>query len=135
MFRAPHAPELAPQTPARHKPSRPLCDVPPAYWPTPGSPECDRHAANRPHAPAPAVDRAAVCIGERDSQIGDEEEALSLTLSQFYHSLAGHKSQYVSPQMSLFISARRLKPPLAQTGKVSFAELSHTARPAPSPIF
>src|SRR6202140_4976897 len=99
MFRAPHAPELAPQTPARHKPSRPLCDVPPAYWPTPGSPECDRHAANRPHAPAPAVDRAAVCIGERDSQIGDEEEALSLTLSQFYHPLAQHKSQYVSRQI------------------------------------
>src|ERR1700738_1442873 len=98
MFRAPHAPESAPQTPARHKHSPRWCDAPPAYWPAHGSLECGRHAANRPRAPAPAVDRAAVYIEERDSQIGDEEEALSLTLSQFYHPLAQHKSQYVSPQ-------------------------------------
>src|ERR1700720_405842 len=101
MFRAPHAPESTPRTPARHKRSPRWCDGRPAYWPVRGWPECGRHAVDRRHAPTPAVDRAAVYIEERDFQIGDEEEALSLTLSQFYHPLAGRKSQYVSPQMTV----------------------------------
>src|SRR6266850_7710427 len=89
------APESALPIQAPRKRSPPWCGGRQAWSPAPGSPECGRLGANRPHAQARATDLEAERKVERDSAAGDGVATLSLTLGQFYQTLAYHKSQFV----------------------------------------